>query len=130
MSILNDVDRDYSEVFDRLPYYTGCAKRYHYTNLTLYSAIKTQLEKGFDSSETWSLDMSIAAFIVPRLEYKIQNTCTYPPSLEYKEWIEILKQIKAAFEIISNSCDWGCYEEESTTVYLGLGLFYNYYLSL
>jgi hypothetical protein len=29
---------------------------------------KKRLERGFDDSETWSLDYTVASFIIPRLE--------------------------------------------------------------
>lgn len=49
---------------------------------------KQRIERGFDDSETWSLDGTIAKFIIPRLERFLEvNPCG--ESKEFKEDCEL-----------------------------------------
>lgn len=63
---------------------------------------------GFDYRDTWSLDYSIAKWILPRLRYLRENTHGYPgqfsEELGYegdgeKEWDRILGEMVFAFEV-------------------------------
>ena len=46
---------------------------------------------GFNPEECWSLDYTIAEFILPRLKYFRKVTCGYPGCLNsMDEWYEIL----------------------------------------
>jgi len=59
----------------------------------LFYAIKRKIKSvkyGFDISDTWSLDYSLAEWLYPRLMYLKDNTISYPCDMEYKEWLEIL----------------------------------------
>jgi len=93
---------------------------------------------GISDTETWSLDATIAEFILPRLKrFKVVNS-GYPSSLTEKKWNEILDKMIFAFEWaladvdISEHADlsekerklkWKKYEE-------GMNLFSKYFMDL
>jgi len=53
--------------------------------------------RGWDDSETWSLDWSLANLILPRLERYREITCGHPADLTKKQWHKILDDIVFAF---------------------------------
>ncbi len=55
-------------------------------------------ENGFDSSETWNLDVTIVQFTLPRLKYFSENLVGYPSELTEKKWKKILDNIIWSFE--------------------------------
>lgn len=56
---------------------------------------------GFDESETWSLDYTIAKFILPRLKYFRDNHVGFPDTVSTDEnWCDILDMMICAFEFI------------------------------
>ena len=64
--------------------------------------LQKQLKKrGFDNSELWNLEFTIAKFVYPRLKEfrKINNG--YPSNLSEKKWNEILDKMILAFKNIS-----------------------------
>ena len=75
---------------------------------------KQRLEYGFDDTEIWNLDLTIAKFILPRVE-RLQKTFTgYPGFLHGEdEWKEILGKICKAFRLYVN-CDNNCIEDVGT----------------
>lgn len=92
---------------------------------------KERLKQGFDQSETWSLDCTIAAFIIPRLkEYKkiVLNFFAYPKDDDF--YINIDKMIKAFELIIRNDGNRIWNEKEQQQVEEGLKLFSENLLSL
>lgn len=51
-----------------------------------------RIERGFDDSETWSLDTTIIKFILPRLKRFKEIPCGYPSYLNSEEeWDKILQ---------------------------------------
>lgn len=54
---------------------------------------------GFSDSETWGLDFTIAAFILPRLKRLREINNGFPGELTEKSWNEILDKIILAFEL-------------------------------
>lgn len=65
--------------------------------------------------ETWSLDITISQYIVPRLKlYKKLNN-GIPSRLEtIDEWHEILDKMIRTFEYLSDeSCNYGCNTDEA-----------------
>lgn len=65
-------------------------------------------ERGFDDSETWNLDHTIAVFVLPRLKAFKEVHCGSPcqpnkdcqlKSIGEKEWNQILDKMIYAFEI-------------------------------
>lgn len=62
-----------------------------------------RLERGFDDSELWNLDHSIACFILPRLKRFRETAGGYPGYLKnMDEWYSILDQMIEGFELIVN----------------------------
>lgn len=66
--------------------------------------LKKQLyKKGFDNSECWNLDITIAKFILPRLKNFQKITIGYPSKLKNeKKWNKILNKMIISFELILN----------------------------
>lgn len=64
---------------------------------------KQRLERGFDSSELWNLDATIAKFIYPRLKVFAENAdgC-HPSDVTQEEWNDILKRMVNGFELLSS----------------------------
>ncbi|MCK9596587.1 hypothetical protein M0R19_05345 [Candidatus Pacearchaeota archaeon] len=77
---------------------------------------------GFDDSETWNLDLTIARFVLPRLKRFKEVTIAYPGSMTSEEWDEVLNKIICSFEIlVSNG---GIDLENFETYREGMELFY------
>lgn len=93
---------------------------------------KQRLEQGFDESETWSLDSTIAKFILPRLKcfYNDGDIFGYPGNLTSKEWSEILYKMVKGFDLIVNVDAAKRTEEEVKAVEEGLDLFREYFFDL
>lgn len=75
---------------------------------------KQRLERGFDDSELWSLDCTIAEFIAPRLKAFKEAAAKigdHPCDVEEQEWQKILGEMVEGFEIYPNRFDW--VEEEA-----------------
>lgn len=99
---------------------------------------KQRLERGFDNSETWSLDSTIARFIEPRLRVFKEIHGGYPGNLTEEKWDEILDKMIKAFEYINNE-DLGIdeskhgldrYKDREQTIKEGLDLFREYFFAL
>ena len=87
--------------------------------------------RGFDSSELWSLDFTIAKFILPRLKAFRAKPYGYPGSLTEDKWNEILDKMIESFDIIVN--DDGCWDiipEKRVLVKTGFDLFHEYFFHL
>lgn len=93
---------------------------------------KERLENGFDESETWALDSTIAKFILPRLKcfYNDGDILSYPGNLTSKEWSEIVYKMVKAFDLIVNVDAAKRTEEEVKAVEEGLDLFREYFFDL
>ncbi len=99
---------------------------------------KQRISRGFDDSETWSLDGTIASFILPRLKRYKEINIAYPATdgMTFKKWNEIVDEIIKTFEFIKNcSYDkWGSNQEETkkkmAEIDHGLHLFAEWFLSL
>lgn len=61
---------------------------------------KQRTERGFDDSETWSLDHTIARFIAPRLRVLQKQAHGHPPNLTQEGWENILGEIAEGFEAV------------------------------
>lgn len=81
--------------------------------------------RGFDDSETWSLDLRIAKFVLPRLKRFKEISITNPMDLTEEEWDNILDEIIYAMEICSNDDNFLKGEDEIdwNRVHNGLELF-------
>ena len=88
-----------------------------------------RMKQGFDESETWSLDSTIAKFILPRLKVLKDVKAGYPAHLTMENWDNILQKMIDAFAIYSNDC---CRpnDEEEDKINEGLDLFREYFRHL
>lgn len=59
---------------------------------------KQRKERGFDDSELWNLDCSIAKFILPRLERYQEIKCAHPAYLTEEEWTRRVGLMISAFK--------------------------------
>ena len=84
---------------------------------------KQRLERGFDDTELWNLDMTILKFILPRLKLFKEKTGNYPPELKSaEEWDACIdKMIKSIESILTDSFD---------ADFEGFELFKKYFLDL
>lgn len=75
-------------------------------NDVIWNGMKQErLERGFDSSECWNLDNTIARFIIPRLEVFIEDNAGYPGNMTPEQWDNILNQILEAFKLYIDEDD-------------------------
>lgn len=58
--------------------------------------------RGWDDSECWSLDHTIAEFVLPRLKRLKEITHGYPANLTEKKWNAKLDEMITAFEYVVN----------------------------
>lgn len=108
-----------------------------------------RLERGFDNSELWALDYTIAHFIAPRIKEFAEIACGIPgricvkyenqengDTLAQEEWDNILSEIVWTFENYdnepsSNIPNWKeTYEEYTKRIANGLKLFAEWFGSL
>lgn len=59
---------------------------------------KQREERGFDDTETWSLDVTFAKFLVPRLKRFKELNNGIPNGLNEQEWNNILDEMIEGFE--------------------------------
>jgi len=95
---------------------------------------KQRIERGFDNSEMWSLDVTISKFILPRLkEYRdtVKNIGVHPDCLKNnKEWIKLLDKMIRGFEVKLNSSRDLDVDEEIKIIDEGLDIFTKYFGAL
>ena len=90
-----------------------------------------RLGRYVQTKDTYNLDMTIADFIIPRLELFKKITDCYPSQFDsMEEWYEILEKMIAAFKVISCKTGIQRSEEEKSIVNDGLDLFRKYYNDL
>ena len=83
-------------------------------------------QNGFDKSECWNLDITIAKFILPRLKHFRETTISYPSTdIGLDGWHEILDKMIYSFdEILKDDSTEHDKKQE------GLELFAKYYVNL
>lgn len=59
-------------------------------------------EKGFDNTELWNLDTTIAKFLADRLKAFKEYTVTHPFELTSEEWKDTLQEMIDCFEYYTN----------------------------
>ena len=94
---------------------------------------KQRETRGWDDSETYSLDLTIAKFALPRLKRFKKLKCGYPGYFDspvelshedgMKKWDEILDKMIYAMKIISNDRKWNAPETDQEKVDEGVRLF-------
>jgi len=60
-----------------------------------------QLRYGFWREDCWSLDLALAKWILPRLQYLAENNHGYPGALSEEEWLAILYKLIDGFELFA-----------------------------
>ena len=91
-----------------------------------------RLERGFDISETWNLDGTIARFVYPRLKAFIEDVkemkC-HPANMEsIDEWVKILEDMLKGFELMVS--DEIKTKDEDEIIDKSLDLFRKYFFAL
>ena len=113
--------------------YEDCLKESSYTLVDnsfseekkdLYA--KQRAERGFDDTELWNLNATIAQFILPRLKRFREINKSYPKAISEKEWNEILDKMIKFFE---EYLDENNYLEDNLEKE-GIELFAKYFLDL
>lgn len=94
-----------------------------------------RLTRGFDDTEMWSLDCTIAEFIAPRLKvYKEHAELIedHPMSITFQEWKCILEQMIEGFELYPNHFNWTAEESDANwkKVDKALSLFHTWFFNL
>lgn len=90
---------------------------------------KQRDERGWDDSETWSLFVNIAEFVVPRLHRFKELNFGFPSNITSEEWDNKLDAMIRAFELIA--LDEVCYtKEQDKEIEQGLDLFREWYFDL
>ena len=88
--------------------------------------------RGWDDSETWSLDCTIAEFVLPRLKRFKELNIGFPHRIESPEkWDEILDKMIFALDKVTKQFDdedWT--EEDQRKIRWGLIAFGNYFRDL
>lgn len=88
-----------------------------------------RIERGFDDSETWSLDCTITKFILPRLKRFREITHSFPAEFEKAEdWYMILDDMIVAFQTMNDTFTPD--NEQDKIIKKGLKLFRKHYHSL
>lgn len=91
-----------------------------------------RLERGFDDSELWALDNTIANFVYPRLKEFSKNIVSVPIGLTEQEWADKLDKMIKSFELVIAD-DWKTPEEfqkQEDEIKLGLKLFCEHFSDL
>jgi len=90
--------------------------------------------RGFDDSETWSLDTSLSRLIVPRLKRFKELLDGHPAEMTFEEWNEIIDEMIWSFEWFANEKRWDLTNEEEIMqlkrAEAGIHLFAKYFDSL
>ena len=91
---------------------------------------KQRLERGFDDSETWNLDCTIAQFILPRLKRFKEVLISHPMNITATEWNNILDKMIFAWEYLASDDEFKDVSDIDKKVEMGLTLFAKYYQNL
>jgi hypothetical protein len=88
-----------------------------------------RMTRGWDDSETWSLDYSLSKLILPRLlRFKELRD---PIVLSTGDWDSDMNKMIAAFEFLGSEERWNCYDNNKwNEVQEGVDLFAKHYVNL
>ena len=89
---------------------------------------KQRAERGFDNTELWNLDVSIARFVLPRLKAFAEDLHGYPADLTEETWKAELNKMIAAFELSTEV--FSPTDEQSVAIEAGLDSFREHFHSL
>jgi hypothetical protein len=94
---------------------------------------KQRLERGFDDSETWCLDLTIAKFIIPRLERFIEiSEKVNEKSKKHETFMKNLRKSLLAFQKIvkGNGCVFALPKKEQDEIQKGVSFLADNLMSL
>lgn len=86
--------------------------------------------RGWDDSETWSMDGTFAKLILPRLKRFKEVNCAHPCDLTAEEWDERLQLMIEAFEFYAGEDRFDGKSEDFEKAQVGLDLFAKHYAGL
>ncbi len=87
--------------------------------------------RGWDDTDLWSLDLTIAQFALPRLKAFKPFAQSFPSSITSDEWDLILDKMINAFEIMVNGDRWPALnDEDALIVQEGCELFGKWFTNL
>lgn len=94
-----------------------------------------RLTRGFDDTELWSLDCTIAEFIAPRLKVFLEQAKQigdHPGNITSQEWQCILEQMIEGFEIYPDHFNWSAEDSDANwkKVDKALSLFHKWFFKL
>jgi hypothetical protein len=89
-----------------------------------------RLTRGWDDSETWSIDYSLSKIILPRLKRFTEVRCGHPYDMTDEEWQRDLGKMIAAFEFAGSDKRWEAEPEEYKKHQEGIDLFAKNFFSL
>ncbi len=86
--------------------------------------------RGWDDSDLWNLDYSLAKLILPRLKKFGQSPWGIPGDLTEEEWNANIQAMIKSFEIIASDNYWDHTPEQNAEIQRGLDLFAKWYMAL
>lgn len=87
--------------------------------------------RGFDDSETWSLDWTLSKHILPRLIRFKELSISRPPDFSDETWNLMLDKMISAFAFLGSDARWDSYDEEDwREAQEGVELFAKHFTSL
>lgn len=89
-----------------------------------------RMTRGWDDSDTWSLDFTVSALILPRLRRFKETTIAHPDDTTEQEWDKQLDKMIAAFEFGASEERWAAPHDEYAKHQEGLDLFAKYFWAL
>lgn len=94
-----------------------------------------RLTRGFDDTEMWNLDCTIAKFIAPRLKVFKEQAAEigdHPVNITSEKWQEILSQMIEGFELYSDHFNWSAEDSDANwrKVDKALSLFRKWFFNL
>ena len=94
---------------------------------------KQRCERGFDNSELWSLDTTIAQFVLPRLKKFREIRCGQPTFMTDDEWDNAIASMIDAFDLIIKDNTDAVFKlsyEDNKKIRNGLSAFCGYFCHL
>ena len=89
-----------------------------------------KIRYGVNDSEMWSLDITIAKFILPKLKTFRNSTCGYPGNITQKKWEQKLDDMIFAMEYTINQFKQEYTEEDFKRIKKGFQAFGDYFNDL
>jgi hypothetical protein len=89
------------------------------------------LRYGFKRSDTWSLDITLAEWLIPRLRYFRESHNGYPSELTPELWDEKIGLMLRAFELIAaDDYSVSSFDPITAEINAGLATFSEYFQAL